>query len=260
METTPTPVRLKFRSPTALTEERHVANPAAKLLGLFIPSFAEKRVAVLNLDVEARAFCGASPSTDPRSFADAKTCSEFVDKLHARLDIDASFGGYMEDRSFLWQGTYLGGSGHALHLGIDYNVPAGSPVAVPFSGEVLLCDDDTPEPWGWGQRVFIETTETIEFERPTRYVYAFAHLADIRVRRGQTIQAGTQIAVVGEPSANGGWFPHLHVQKIRGEVFDHYCQVGLESLDGYGSTQSHEQNLRDFPDPFSFLLDKNRRR
>ena len=123
------------------------------------------------------------------------------------MGIDASFGGYMEDHSFLWQGTYLGGSGDELHLGIDYNVPAGSPVAVPFDGTVVRCDDDTPEPWGWGPRVFIETTETIEFEPPTRYVYAFAHLADIRVRRGQTIQAGTQIAVVGESSINGGWFP-----------------------------------------------------
>jgi murein DD-endopeptidase MepM/ murein hydrolase activator NlpD len=260
MDPTHNPVRPTFRTAAARIEDRPLASPAAQFLGLFIPAFAEKRVAILNLDVEARAFCRTSPTTDPRSFADAKTCSEFVDKLHARLDVDASFGGYMEDRSFLWQGTYLGGSGHELHLGIDYNVPAGSPVAVPFSGEVLLCDDDIPEPWGWGPRVFIETTEAIEFERPTRYVYAFAHLAGIRVRRGQTIEAGTEIAVVGAPPTNGGWFPHLHVQKIRGEVFDHYCRVGLESLDGYGSTQSHQQNLHDFPDPFSFLLDKNRRR
>jgi murein DD-endopeptidase MepM/ murein hydrolase activator NlpD len=206
--------------------------------------------------VEALENCARSKDFDPRGFADADTCTRFVDALHSRLGIDASFGGYLEDRSFLWQGTYLGGSGHELHLGIDCNVPADCPVSVPFNGVVLACDDDTPEPWGWGPRVFIETLEP-DAAGVHRYVYAFAHLAEISVHPGHILAPNTTIAVVGAAPTNGGWFPHLHVQKMRGQVYDHYRSIGIEKLDGYGATHAIEQNMRDFPDPFSFLASRN---
>lgn len=234
-----------------------LATPA-QLLGSFIPSFANTRVALVNLDLEAQMAYAQDSTIDPRCFADAATCSRFVDELHQRLLVDASLGGYMEDRSFLWQGTYLGGTGHELHLGIDFNVPASTPIVVPFGGVVLRCDDDSPEPWGWGPRVFVETFEYTPSGDAERYVYAFAHLADIGVQTDQILGAHTEIAVVGAAPTNGNWFPHLHVQKMRGEIYDHYLSIGIDQLDGYGSTRSVEQNMRDFPNPFSFLLNTHR--
>lgn len=244
------------RSARALDERTampHSSLSSAELMGLFIPSFADRRVAELNLDVEARRACAVSQQLNPRSFADAGLCLRFIEDLHKGLGIDASFGGYLEDRSFLWQGTYLEDSGYALHLGIDFNVPDGTPVVVPFEGVVLRCDDDTPEMWGWGPRIFIETLENTTSEARERYVYVFGHLTDIQVQPNQRIYPATTIAMVGAPPTNGNWFPHLHVQKMRGEIYDHNLTIGMEKLDGYGASADREQLRKDFPSPFSFL-------
>lgn len=235
-----------------------IQGSASELLGLLIPSFADKRVAILDLDHEARAWVTRPNSsiTDPKAFADASVCAQFVNELHALLGIDASLGGYLEDREFLWQGTYLGGTDRTLHLGVDLNVPAGTPVVTPFDGKVIRCDNDSPERFGWGPRVFIERTEPAREGSSERWVYIFAHLADIRVSEGDIVNSGDEIAVVGAPPTNGNWHPHLHLQKARGSVFDQFLSQGIWTLDGYGPRSKRDSLANDFPDPFSFLPHK----
>lgn len=230
--------------------------PPAKLLALFVPEYAEKRVAILDLDQEARDAMSLSSykSVDPRAFSEAGFCSKFVEELHRRKGIDASFGGYLEDRGFLWQGTYLGGTDRSLHLGVDFNVPAGAAVVTPFEGVVVRSDDDTPERCGWGPRLFIECREPDQSGVPARFVYIFAHLASICVGEGDLVRAGTRIAAIGAPPINGNWYPHLHVQKVRGSVFDHFRATELRKLDGYGLKSEVETLIADFPDPLSALV------
>lgn len=226
----------------------------AEVLAAFIPEYSTKRVGILDLDQEARDRYGVATHEDqsPRLLADAGFCSHFVDEVHQKHGLDASFGGYLEDRAFLWQGTYLGGTDRALHLGIDFNVPAGCEVTVPFDGTVTLVDDDTPERFGWGPRVFVERHETEGGER-TRYMYIFAHLAGIEVAPGDTVKAGQRIAVIGAPPTNGNWFPHLHFQKVLGTVFDRYRSTDIWKLDGYGVRSEADALIRDFPDPLCIL-------
>jgi murein DD-endopeptidase MepM/ murein hydrolase activator NlpD len=243
-----------LKRPTPKFTDQRI-EPAA-LLGSFIPSHRNSRVGFLDLDQEARDCLdlAAYRNVDPRSFADANFCARFIDELHKRRNIDASLGGYLEDRAFLWQGTYLGGTDRALHLGIDFNVAEGSGVATPFDGVVILIDDDTPDRFGWGPRVFLECYETEMPKGPVRYVYIFAHLADILVTAGSETTAGQIIAAVGAPPNNGGWFPHLHLQKVRGETFDRYRASDLMELDGYGLRSEVHELERDFPNPLSRLL------
>ena len=230
--------------------------PPAQLLALFVPEYATKRVCILDLDQEARnAMNSAAYKTvDPRMFSDAGFCSKFVEELHSRHGFDASFGGYLEDRGFLWQGTYLGGTDRSLHLGVDFNVPAGSSVVTPFEGVVVLSDDDSPERCGWGPRLFIERYELDDSGVSVRFVYIFAHLASIEVQEGDRVRTGARIASIGAPPNNGNWYPHLHVQKVRGSLFDHFRATDLRKLDGYGLKSEVETLIIDFPDPLSVLV------
>jgi murein DD-endopeptidase MepM/ murein hydrolase activator NlpD len=222
----------------------------------FFPEYKEKRIAVIDLDAEARLAVENDlyPSIDPKSFSEPIFCTRFVTDLHQRRGLDASFGGYLEDRAFLWQGTYLGGTERALHLGIDFNVPPGATVTTPYVGTVVLVDDDTPERCGWGPRVFLARDELQPAGDLVRYVYIFAHLANIQVVVGDTCNSGSIIGTVGAPPHNGNWYPHLHVQKVLGTVFERYAGSNLRLLDGYGLRSEVDTLPLDFPDPLDIFL------
>lgn len=233
----------------------HLATPNA-IIAAFLPEYREQSVAYVDLDQEARRVFSAheEPHTNPSRLAEATECDHFVQMLHSQRGVSASFGGYLEDRAFLWQGTYLGGSEKTLHLGIDFNVPSGSLVTTPLAGRVIRVDNDHPERWGWGPRVFFEI-ETQEAQRP---VLLFAHLAEVSVQFGDNLSIGTRIGVVGAPPENGDWFPHLHVQQVRRDVYDTYLQTDVWQLDGYGARNAVDQLRRDFPDPILTAFSKNR--
>ncbi len=38
---------------------------------------------------------------------DPKKCTKFVGLVHKRLGVEVSYGGFMEDRSILWRGSYM---------------------------------------------------------------------------------------------------------------------------------------------------------
>jgi murein DD-endopeptidase MepM/ murein hydrolase activator NlpD len=229
----------------------HLATPVA-ILAAFLPEYREQSVAYIDLDQEARRAFSANeePHTGPSRLAEATECNDFVQTLHAQHGVNASFGGYLEDRAFLWHGTYLGGSEKTLHLGVDFNVPSGSVVSTPFAGRVIRVDNDHPEPWGWGPRVFLEITS----QEASTTVLIFAHLAQVSLHFGDNLSAGARIGTVGAPPRNGDWFPHLHVQQVRREVFDAYLHTDIWQLDGYGDRSAVARLRHDFPDPLVTLL------
>jgi len=232
-----------------------IASPT-KIIAAFLPEYREARVAYVDLDAEARASFGADHfvEADAKRLSDANYCAAFVDQLHKRMGVSASFGGYLEDRAFLWQGTYLGGSEKTIHLGVDFNVPHGVVVTTPFSGTVVRRDNDHPERWGWGPRIFLESISKGSDSSEIRSIFIFAHLSAISVDVGDTLACGARIGIVGEPPSNGDWFPHLHVQQVRGDLFDYYLQTEIWNLDGYGARETIDQLRLDFPDPLLSLL------
>jgi hypothetical protein len=76
-------------------------------------------------ELPARASGAAvNPLLDPR-------VSQFmVDEFHRARGVDGSYGSYIEDRRYLLRGSYLSATGAYLHLGVDFNVPQGTRVAV----------------------------------------------------------------------------------------------------------------------------------
>ena len=207
-----------------------------------------KKFGEINLNTEAQRWLevhasveGANPLLDP------DTCLQMVHEASARLGFDFSYGGWLEDRSDLWRGSYLDESGMYVHLGIDFNVPIGTSVAADGASIVLRVDSDFPAEGGWGNRVIMRLVD-----RPIVVIYA--HLSDeILCRVGDRLSPGQVFAHVGTSSQNGGWFPHLHVQCVDATYFDGLSVRDFELLDGYGKASELEELLKYCVDPFTVI-------
>jgi hypothetical protein len=176
---------------------------------------------------------------------DPEYCTSWVNDIARALGVDYTYGGYMEDRSYLWAGHYHDPS-RMRHLGIDYNVPAGTRVYYPFdvaAATVMHVLRDKDQDGGWGGRVIV---------RPHGVNHPwviFAHLMhDYLPFEGDLLQRGSYIGTVATSSENGGWYPHLHLQCVAEELV---FREGLDSIDGYGLNSEHDSES--FPNPEDFM-------
>lgn len=178
---------------------------------------------------------------------DPALIGEKINQYHEQAGIEWSYGGYHEVRDTLWANVpYLKKNGTFLHLGVDFNVPAGTPVMATRPGVVVLVDNDHPEEYGWGPRVVMRLKC-----KPAVYLI-YAHLGKVMCRAGQVLQSNKTIGHVGLPPHNGGWFPHLHVQVVTEDAWPFYSQR-LPTLDGYGRVEHRITLARSFPDPLPYL-------
>jgi murein DD-endopeptidase MepM/ murein hydrolase activator NlpD len=219
---------------------------------LLFPGLKETSHCEVNLDEEALGWRirypdsfadGANPLLNPAN------CQVFLDDLHTRRSVDWSYGGYLEDRRHLWQGSYLEQTGNFLHLGVDFNVPQGTAIATPRNAAVLLVDHDLDRDGGWGQRIFLK----LAAESPEDMVLIFAHLQAVSVVPGMRLARGSIIAEVGGPPDNGNWAPHLHIQTIPSGILSDVLLERLDQLDGYGPPDNIEELRSNFPNPLPFL-------
>ena len=94
------------------------------------------------------------------------------------------------------------------HNGVDLIAPQGDPVLAVADGTVT---DIINERKGLGN--------VVEITPPGGYVTRYAHLADIKVSRGQRVQRGRRIASVG--ISGNSFAPHLHFELLKdGEYLD----------------------------------------
>jgi 4-aminobutyrate aminotransferase-like enzyme/Ser/Thr protein kinase RdoA (MazF antagonist) len=99
-----------------------------------------------------------------------------------------------------------------VHLGLDLDLPAGSPVLAPLAGTVhSLGDNDGSGDYGPTVILRHEPEPGLEF------FTLYGHLSRdslVRLRPGAAIARGERVGAVGETAENGGWPPHLHLQLI----------------------------------------------
>lgn len=186
---------------------------------------------------------GGNPLLDPA------VCQGLLDEFHKRRRVDWSYGGYLENRRHLWQGSYLEQSGNFLHLGVDFNVPQGTAVAASREAAVLLVDHDLDRDGGWGQRVFLKWVG----DPPNDAVLIYAHLQDVTAMPGICLARGTIFAEVGGPPDNGNWAPHLHIQTIPISSLGDTLSNRLAELDGYGPPPGIQDLRADYPDPLPLI-------
>ena len=82
------------------------------------------------------------------------------------------------------------------HRGLDYRVPAGTPVSSPAAGSVLFAGP------------LLLTGETVVLDHGQGVVSVFYHLASTPVRRGDWIEGGAPVGLTGETGIAA--VPHLH--------------------------------------------------
>jgi murein DD-endopeptidase MepM/ murein hydrolase activator NlpD len=206
------------------------------------PTLAAARWAEVDLDGLSRT---ARPPGTPNSLLDAGACGRFVDGVAESLGADHTHGGYGEDRGHLWEGHYLP-AGKAVHLGIDLNVPAGTPVTTPAACRVVRSRADPDQDGGWGGFVVLALDEPLGAATHV----AYGHLAHAGLPpEGTRFRKGDVVGTVGGPAENGGWFPHLHVQCLdAGTAAEH--GPGFEAMDGYGAPA----DLAGHPDPGPLVM------
>lgn len=206
----------------------------------------------IDLDEEARAAVDRGrcplPSDRINPFLNPDRCAALLAEVHQALGASWSYGGWLEDRHFLWRGSYLENTGNFIHLGVDFNVPQGTPVGG-APGRVFLVDDDGDADGGWGGRLFLRPSGPAG----AGTVLIYAHLQNVRCQPGDLVEPGQILAETGGPPGNGNWHPHLHVQAIRQPLFEEILRDRFDELDGYGHPDDLPRLARDYPDPLPVL-------
>jgi murein DD-endopeptidase MepM/ murein hydrolase activator NlpD len=105
-------------------------------------------------------------------------------------------------------GDPFGPRGNRFHAGLDLLAPQGTPVQAAASGRVAFAGVTQG---GWGKLVVVVHSDGV------RTLYA--HLSAIDVRRGQPVNAGDRVGLVGATGDASG--PHLHFEvRLRGAAVD----------------------------------------
>lgn len=171
----------------------------------------------------------------------------FVASWALEYGIRFPYGGWLEDRSSLWQGSYMKEFGSFIHVGLDITAPKLTPILAPFDATVVLTETDD-EMHGWGGNISLRLADD------PAHVMIIAHLCDIQVAPKQAIKKGQVIGFVAGSNKNVGWWPHVHFQIVTWAAYERHMREGFANLDGYVSRRKLKTALREFRDPLPFLI------
>ena len=145
-----------------------------------------------------------------------------------------TYGGYGENRKDIAKGSYLDETKNYIHLGIDINVPKGTPIYIPFYCKLVGFLQDTDTDVGWGQRIILKKDRS-----RNDFLLVLAHLDPKYICNFNCgILKQQLLGFVGTWPTNGNTFQHLHIQCIK--------QENINDFDGYGK----KRDLKNNPNPF----------
>jgi 4-aminobutyrate aminotransferase-like enzyme/Ser/Thr protein kinase RdoA (MazF antagonist) len=145
---------------------------------------------------------------------DAEGAWRWLQQQMAEADATVAIGRYDEDRS-CYDGEQFrtdAAETRSVHLGIDLFVDADTPLHAMLPGTVeTVVDNDMPYDYGPTVITRHHTPDGVPFW------VLYGHLSRrtlTTVSAGQAVEAGQVVAYIGDPTVNGGWAPHVHVQII----------------------------------------------
>jgi hypothetical protein len=181
------------------------------------------KCAVINLNEESKKVS--------LNLNDPKICEKWIQELHRQKNVRYSYGGFLENRSDFLRDSYNKEHNLFIHLGVDYNVPAGTEVAL--TEESVLADifEDSDQNGGWGKRAIFRILNGQSY-------LIYGHLKrNSELKLGKIYKPGEIIGVVGDSNENGGWWPHLHIQFVtRKFILAH--KPDFNRIDGYAAENS----------------------
>jgi 4-aminobutyrate aminotransferase-like enzyme/Ser/Thr protein kinase RdoA (MazF antagonist) len=137
-----------------------------------------------------------------------------------------AIGRYDEDRSCYAGDQFVTDAPEtrSVHLGIDLFVPADTEVRAMLDGVVeTVVDNDLP--FDYGPTVIVRHTAG----EAGPFWCLYGHLSRrtlTTVEPGEVVRAGQVVGFVGDPTVNGGWAPHVHVQLITDLMVDPLADPG----------------------------------
>ena len=108
------------------------------------------------------------------------------------------------------KGSHLASDRRTVHIAVDVFIKQGTEIHAPLDG-VVHAVEIRPDLLDYGAVAVLEHKTPDGDPFFTLYGHLAAEVVD-RLRPGQAISAGDIIALVGKPSENGGWAPHVHFQ------------------------------------------------
>ena len=181
---------------------------------------------------------------------------KLIDRVHKEMGVAWSYGGWLENRSVIFQYTYLKNTQSWIHLGIDINVPIGTPVLAALDGTIHSVNTDYPEEGGWGNYVILRhQIDGITFFSITGHLGKKGLVAE-----NQKVPRGEILGYVGKIGENGFWRPHTHFQFI--SQTEMQLRENPWTLDGYGKAQDLSYLREHYPNPLVCLPmgEKSRRK
>lgn len=96
-----------------------------------------------------------------------------------------------------------------IHLGIDLFASVGTPVHAVLHGIVhAVANNASAQDYG----PVVVLRHAFADGQPFFTLYGHLSQEALRLRVGQSVASGERIASIGDPTVNGGWPPHLHLQ------------------------------------------------
>ncbi len=172
------------------------------------PTTQKKDIHLLDLSVSSE-WIGHEKDFNDLHFFEYK-----INKLQREYPDKIIAGGYLEPRALYTSSAYdkVGNSGkesRTVHLGLDFWLPAGTPVYALLDGEVFIVVNDAGDKEYGGLIILKHRIKNIEFYTLYGHLSVKSALAN---RVGETIKKGQEIARLGAPPENGNWSPHLHFE------------------------------------------------
>ena len=197
-------------------------------------------------------YCAISFEHIPPEFKnfDLKTFSDlenYVARTLQKHSATVAEGGYGEQRNLYNSSKHFNKANEeprTIHLGIDLWTKAGTPIFAPLDGKIHS------RQYNGNDLDYGATIITEHFVGNEKFYILFGHLslASLQNRKiGENFTAGDILAELGNPSENGGWNPHLHLQIVK--------EIGNWSGDYPGVAKKSEAEfyLKNSPNPF-FLI------
>jgi 4-aminobutyrate aminotransferase-like enzyme/Ser/Thr protein kinase RdoA (MazF antagonist) len=177
-------------------------------LGSLLPSLKKERVVPLDLSISSQ-WLGQSSDFNNLDWFNYQLAE--LQKVHPNKIIA---GGYLEARPLYTADTYdkTGNNGResrCMHLGIDFWIPALTPVHAIYDAKVVVSVNDA------GDKKYGGLVILSHQEGGFIFYTLYGHLSAASVKQlkiGAQLSQGDKIGEVGNPNENGNWSPHLHFQ------------------------------------------------
>lgn len=177
-------------------------------LGSLFPTLNKERVVPLDLSISSQ-WLGQSSDFNNLDWFNYQLAE--LQKVQPNKIIA---GGYLEARPLYSADTYdkTGNNGResrCMHLGIDFWIPALTPVHAIYDAKVVVSVNDA------GDKKYGGLVILSHQEGGFIFYTLYGHLSAASVNQlkiGAQLSQGDKIGEVGNPKENGNWSPHLHFQ------------------------------------------------